>query len=223
MNLHTHILSEYQHSFNDLITSKNLKSSKGVKDAIRLNNDKEWSFMCTALDILNDTTLAIDNFLEYGLEGHSDGKDPDEMYLRLYGILNACYLQQFAIYNLYKICSLQNIDKTLKELNNLKIYELRNKLGAHSNDYKNKEGEIECYVINRGSLKGYLFEYSNNYNSTTEWVDLKECLVEHLLLIIDNLDKIYEKYINTLYKGKNSKPKECINKLAELRKMKDGI
>jgi hypothetical protein len=217
MNSYTQILSEYQHSFNDLITSRNLKSNKAVKDVIRLNNNKEWSFMCTALDILNDTTLAIDNFLEHGLEGHSDGNDPDEMYLRLYGILNACYLQQFAIYNLYKICNLEKLDKTLKELNDLKIYELRNKLGAHSIDYKNKDDELECYVINRSSLSGYLFEYSNNNNSEREWVNLKECLVEHLVLIIDYLDKVYEKYINTLYKGKNSKPKDHINKLAELR------
>lgn len=167
MNFYTQNLRKYESAFRDLVTLKNWSTNKGVKEAIKLNKSKDWSFICTALDVIGDTTLAIDNFLEFGLEGQTDGNDFGEKYLRLYGVLNACYLQQFAVLSLYKRCNLEKPDGVKQKLNDLKIYELRNKLGAHSTDYKNKqddkkEDSIESYVIIRISAKRYKFKYINN-------------------------------------------------------------
>jgi hypothetical protein len=176
MNTYTQILRKYETAFRDLVTFKNWGSDQNVKDTLKLNKAEDWSFICTALDVIGDTTLAISNFLEFGLEGHTDGNDFGEKYLRLYGVLNASYLQQFAVFSLYKRCNLEKLDDVKQELSNLKIYELRNKLGAHSTDYKNKQDNkkqdlIECYVIIRISAKGYNFEYINNESSKREWVD----------------------------------------------------
>jgi len=148
--------------------------------------------------------------------------------LRLYGVLNACYLQQFAVLSLYKRCNLEKPDGVKQKLNDLKIYELRNKLGAHSPDYKNKqddkkEDSIESYVIIRISAKRYKFKYINNESTEGEWVDLKEYLEEHLRLIVDLLDKIYEKSIKTLHKGENSKLQKHMQKLSELRILKHNM
>lgn len=220
MNTYTQILREYETAFRDLVTFKNLSTTKKVKEAIRLNKSEDWSFICTALDVIGDTTQAINNFLEFGLEGNTDGNDPGEKYLRLYGVLNATYLQQFALVNLYKKSNLFKPKDVIKKMEKLEIYNLRNKLGAHSNDYENDQGILESYVIIQISLKGYLFEYMNNDTSEREWVNLKKCLEEHLRLAIDLLDKVYDKSIKTIHKGEDSKKEEHLNILSKLRKLK---
>lgn len=223
MSPYTQILRKYETAFRDLVTFKNWNSKQSVKDTLKLNKSGDWSFICTALDVIGDTTLAISNFLEYGLEGHKDGSDFGEMYLRLYGVLNASYLQQFAIVSLYKRCNLPKSGDVIERLRKLNIYKLRNKLGAHSNDYKNEQDILESYVITRISAKGCQFEYKNNESSEREWIDLKKYLEEHLKLIIDLMDKIYEKSIKTLYKGEKDKQEEQNKILLDLRKLKEGI
>ena len=220
MNKSTDILREYETAFRDLVTFKNFNSNKDVKQTLRLNKREDWSFICSALDVIGDTTLAISNFLESGLEGQTDGNDFGEKYLRLYGVLNATYLQQFAIVGLYKKCNLTDPKDVIEKFKKLKIFELRNKLGAHSTEYSVGNGQVESYVIVRTSTEGHRLEFINNDSLIREWVDLKQYLEEHLLLIIDYLDKLYEKSIKTLHKGEESKIQEHMQKLSELRVLK---
>ena len=215
----THVLRQYECAFRDLITFKNLSTDQNVQKALRLNKRADWDVICTALDVIGDTTLAINNFLEFGLEGYTDRDDFGEIYLRLYGVLNATYLQQFAILSLYKRFNLDKPKEVIDSLKNLKVFELRNKLGAHSTNYKNKEDLPESYVINRLSAKGFRLEYKNNKSLEPEWIDLKQCIKEHLVLIIDLLDKIYEKSIKTLYKGEEANIQKQMQILSELRNL----
>jgi len=62
------------------------------------------------MDTIGDTTLAIDHFNKTGI-----GQDEGEKYLRLYGLLQAVYLQQDAIKFLF-----QTIKKCFDEKNKLK-------------------------------------------------------------------------------------------------------
>lgn len=215
----THVLRQYECAFRDLITFKNLSTDQNVQKALRLNKRADWDVICTALDVIGDTTLAINNFLEFGLEGYTDRDDFGEIYLRLYGVLNATYLQQFAILSLYKRFNLDKLKEVIDSLKNPKVFELRNKLGAHSTNYKNKEDLPESYVINRLSAKGFRLEYKNNKSLEPEWIDLKQCIKEHLVLIIDLLDKIYEKSIKTLYKGEEANIQKQMQILSELRNL----
>jgi len=50
------ILREYETAFRDLVTQKNWSSNQRVKETLRLNKDQDWSFICTALDVIGDTT-----------------------------------------------------------------------------------------------------------------------------------------------------------------------
>ncbi|MEM9391533.1 MAG: hypothetical protein AAGA02_13735 [Bacteroidota bacterium] len=43
--------------------------------------------------LLEDTSQAIDNYFEFGLEGPTKYKNFGERYLRLYGLLNSAYMQ----------------------------------------------------------------------------------------------------------------------------------
>lgn len=58
----------------------------------------DWNTLCASMDTIGDTTLAIDYFKETGI-----GQDDGEKYLKLYGLLQAVYLQQDAIKFLFQI------------------------------------------------------------------------------------------------------------------------
>lgn len=226
----TEIIRKYETAYRDLVTFRNWSDSKNVEETLRLNKEQDWSFICTALDVIGDTTLAIQNFLEYKLEGPNGTDSYGEKYLRLYGILNSTYLQQEAIYSLYKFNNVPDPKKVSERIKQLKIFEIRNKIGAHSSDYIANKGKdsakdvVESYIPIRPTLHGYYFEYLNNEKSTDPVsVDLKECISEHLILIIDLLDKIYEKAIKTIYRGNQLKLDEELNKLTELRRLKNKI
>lgn len=214
------VLREYECAFRDLVTYKNISSRKKITEKLRLNKTEDWSFICTSLDVIGDTASAINNFLEYGLEGHSDGDDAGEKYLRLYGVLNAAYLQQFALLDLHRKCNVPDPKKILEKIKTLEVFELRNKLGAHSVDYLNNNKELENYVLIQNSMKGYTFQYMNNDSMIRTWVDVRKCLVEHLEFAIFSLDKIYVKYIETIHRGEDSKIKEHLNRLSSLRAIK---
>ncbi|MBA4349229.1 MAG: hypothetical protein C0415_04480 [Thermodesulfovibrio sp.] len=168
--------------------------------------------------------MAIDNFLRFGLNGPTRYDEPGEKYLRLYGVLNATYLQQQAIHNLFKLNNVSNPKKEKEKIEGLKIREVRHKLGAHSNDYLADPHQkiIESYVPVRIMLSGFNCEFINNETLRSERVNLKTAIEYHLKLMIELLDKIYEKAITTFYKGNQKRINEYKEKLKDLRIEKEG-
>ena len=58
------------------------------------------------------------------------------MYLRLYGVLNAIYLQLGGIIDLMKLFNIREQKQIEKQLKSLEIIEFRNKVGSHTTKYK---------------------------------------------------------------------------------------
>jgi hypothetical protein len=217
------VLNNYATAFRALMNEKVLSSSRKIKELLRLNKEEDWGFICTAMDIVDDASTAIRNFLQFGLDGPTKYEDMGERYLRLYGVLNATYIQQQAILNLYRLMNVPNLSDAKKKIGALKIREVRHKVGAHSNDYINSDTDrLESFVPVRLSLSLYYCQYVNSENLVIEGVDLKESLEEHLTLMIELLDKSYEKTVRTLYKSDKKKVEEFHKKLCELRIVRDG-
>lgn len=102
------------------------------------NNDPDLFRAC--IDLLEDSQYAIDEVFKNGLitESNSHG----EQYLRLYGVLNAYYLQLGAITDLARLFNLDGQKQIRADLKSAKIIELRNKLGSHTTSYLHaREGE----------------------------------------------------------------------------------
>lgn len=216
-------LEAYSRAFRDLINSKVLSDRSSIRTVLRLNSDKDWSFICAAMDLVGDTCSAVANFLRYGIDGPTKYNDTGEKYLRLYGILSATYIQQEAVLKLHKLTNTPEVNDATKKIVTLQIREIRHKLGAHSTDYLNRaNGQTECYVPVQATLNGLSCDYLNN--ETLEWgsVDLRKCLEEHLVLLAGLMDKIYEKTIKTLYKEHKKKLTAHLDRLHDLRIMKDG-
>lgn len=67
---------------------------------------------------------AMGNFQKYGLDGPTKFEDLGEKYLRLYGFLNATYIQQAAVLSLYKFLNVPNPKEAKKRIEVLKIREV---------------------------------------------------------------------------------------------------
>lgn len=217
------ILEKYCDAFRDLVNTTNMSSDKSIKTLLKLNKEEDWGFICTAMDTIGDSCSAIKSFLRFGLDGPTRYNDFGERYLRLYGVLNATYIQQEGIYNLYKLTNVQNSGEVYDRIKDLKVRDARHKLGAHSNDYLNrKSGKQESFVPIQVELSGFICQCINNSTNEIEEFDLLECLNEHLQLMIELLDKTYEKTINTLYKTKGRTRDEFIERLSDLRFIRSG-
>lgn len=94
-------------------------------------NDFHLLESCT--DLIEDTDYAIQDFLVNGLE--TKLKSQGELYLRLYGILNAIYLQINAIIELVEIFKANNKKEVISKFKDLDIYKLRNMVGSHTVNY----------------------------------------------------------------------------------------
>lgn len=164
--------------------------------------------------------------MKFGLSSPTgEAGDKGEKYLKLYGILNATYLQQNSIFKIYKILNGPDIDSAKDNINLLAIRELRNKLGAHSIDHSNSSGakELETFIPFRQSMRDFEFdyEYHNGNESKKHHADLKPAIEDHLRLMVDLYDKVFEKTMKTLYSNNPDKLTSTLAQLEELRNLKN--
>ena len=110
------------------------------------NSPDEWNRYCVSIDTLGDTVEALTHF-----ESEGFGKTIQEKYLRLYGVLQAVFLQQDSITNLYEIF----VDKFENIILNIdywkEIRELRNLTVGHPIEMKRAGATKRCF-INRLSI-----------------------------------------------------------------------
>lgn len=220
------LVESYGGAFRDLINSKVQPAKLTIREVLKLSKDEDWAFLCSAMDIIGDACLAIDNFLKFGLDGPTKYEEVGERYLRLYGILSATYIQQEAVLKLFQLV---NVRPSLKEgkdmIEALEIRHLRHKLSSHSTNYKDKKtGSIETYVPIRVDLRGFHCGYMNNEAIKIYSVDLEKAIYDHLETLIEMQDKILEKAIRTFYKGQKTSEglKEFSERLKDLRIIRKG-
>jgi hypothetical protein len=226
----TGIIENYIKTIRDLINSKvrgyqePTKKYKTFSDYIEhklgFSKSDEWNFFCACMDLVEDTNLAIENFIKFKVEGPTKYNDVGEKYLRLYGFLNATYIQQNALLTLCEVFKISNLKSHQKAILDLKIREIRNKLASHSNSYgKSKKEPI---FLARIGLSGTKVTYGSGCRGKFETLDLSNLLQEHLKTIIEMLDLILEKGINYIYQSNKKLKKTYIERLEDIRQEKKG-
>jgi len=123
------------------IALRDVKGSIDFEDAFKrrlgFQSSTDWKKFRACVDLLEDTEYAIESAFQFQLGDLSiKNNDHGELYIRLYGILNAVYLQSKAFVEISKLLHYPNpklIDKSFKEL---KIYKLRGIAGSHTVDYE---------------------------------------------------------------------------------------
>jgi len=219
------VVESYGSTFRNLINAKVQPTKLTIRKALKLSKNEDWSFLCSAMDIIGDACLAIDDFLRFSLDGPTKYDEIGERYLRLYGILTATYIQQEAVLKLYQLV---NVPPTLKDgkamIDQLEIRLLRHKLSSHSTNYLDKRGTIETFVPIRMNLRGFNCGYFDNKAIKAYNVDLMKAISEHLETLVEMLDRILDKAIRTFYKGQETCKdyKDFLERLKELRIIRNG-
>lgn len=186
--------SLYEHSkrIRDLINNPR-------KRHVLLKNRALWNQLCSCLDVIGDSELAIDAY-----SARSFGEEDGTEYLAIYGLLQALFLQQDAIRNL---CESLGIPRLIENYPRLQeVREIRNDSIGHptkkdrNRGRKKKDQPIFSYHhISRSSLspKGFqLISYYSNGKSEFKDVsipdlitDQKKYVSEILLSIVDRLEQ----------------------------------
>lgn len=224
----TELLDEINDLFIKITRNKIFKNEKDpfsehVQKCLRLNKVEDWNYILASEDILEDSNAAISSFLKFGTSGPTKYDDLGEKYLRLYGVFNAAYLQQQAVFNIYKFFQCQNVKAVKKEFNTLQIIELRHKLAAHSANYDDRDsGLVHTFVPIQIELEDFKCSYSNYNNDEYHSVDLKKAITEHLKLMCKTYLKIIKKSVTTIYKSNPEKIDAIMKKVRPFIKMTEG-
>ena len=218
MNSPNSILESYASAFRDLVNARVWGKVESPAKALRLLNDLDWNFICVAMDVVGDASLALESSLKFSLDGPTRYKDTGERYLRLYGLLSAAYVQQQAVLKLYSLMNCRNPKNIKTEFDKLEIRTLRHQLASHSLDFN----RTQAFVPVRIGLSGFSCMVTENRGGNTRTIKLDEAVKTHCVAVTSVLDRIYEKSVKTLYRGQSTRIAKFNKKLEDLRFVRDG-
>ncbi len=222
------LLDEINNLFIKITRDKIFKDEKEdflshVQQCLKLNRKEDWNYILASEDILEDSNFAIANFLRFGISGPTKYGDMGEKYLRLYGILNATYLQQQAVFNLFKFFQCPDIKSKKKVIDALEVVSVRHKLAAHSANYEDKESqEMHVFVPVRMELNDFECSYFNHHNDSYTTVNLTDALEKHLELMCSTYLEVVKKMIATIYKSNKEKQEELLKRISPFEDMLAG-
>jgi hypothetical protein len=188
------ILDAYASQFRSLLNDKVIPTNDPIRKTLRLSKDSDWEFLCASMDIVADASQAIEHVQRFGLYGATKYIETGECYLRLYDLLSAAYIQQDAVFKIYKMMNVTNPGSAKKRINELEIRSLRHKIAAHSTNY-DSDGTLEAYAPVRFEIKDKAISYVKYTDGFTpiKSVDLEDAIEIHLQLMNCMMDKILEK------------------------------
>lgn len=222
------LLNEINEFFIKLTRNKIFKNEKDdfsshVQSCLKLSKKEDWNYILASEDILEDSNLAIGEFLKFGMSGPTKYDKLGEKYLRLYGVLNAVYLQQQAILNLYKFFQCENVGKKRDEIAKLEITEVRHKLGSHSANFDDKTSDVmQVFVPVRFDMSDFKCNYFNHVDDSSHSVDLEVSIEQHLKEMCRTYIEIVKKTINTIYKCNVEKKADLLEIISPFESMIDG-
>ena len=217
------ILASYASAFRDLVNDRIWGKGESAAKALRLKDDRDWDFICVAMDVVEDASLALGSFLHFSLDGPTRYEDIGERYLRLYGLLSAAYVQQQAVLKLYSLMNCPNPKTIRDEFDKLEIRTLRHQLASHSLDFLPLgESRTQAFVPVRVGLSGFSCTVTENRGGATRTINLDEAVKAHCAAVTLVLDRIYEKSLKTIFKGQATKIAKFNKKLKDLRFVRDG-
>ena len=147
----------------------------------------EWNALCVAMDTLGDSCLALGYYEASGI-----GKEDSEKYLKLYGLLQAIFLQQDSIRQLNRVflgSDLQSDSDSAWK----KIRDLRNLTVGHPIEKREKAGTKRCFIsrvtIRTGGFQLLIWNSDKEQNEFED-VDLQSLYKQYKLEAVKHLESI---------------------------------
>jgi len=156
-----------------------------------------WNALCVAMDTLGDTCLSLEYYEASGI-----GNEYGEKYLKLYGLLQAIFLQQDSIRKIYRIF----IESDLQSDSDsawAKIRDLRNLTVGHPIEKKpikkKHETETKRSFISRVTIHSDGFQLivwnKNKEEKECKELNLKSLYEKYKTEAIEHLENIYQAQI----------------------------
>jgi len=174
-------------------------------------NPEALSLLQSAQDILGDSNIAIEEFKEYINERND--LPISEMYLLIYGVLNAVYIQLQALETFYDIFQVDKNSSKLPEIKRLGILQLRHKIAAHPLNYGRAKKAPESFRLIRSSVTHPQSISVMNHRNEIEEFDIPYGLVEFDMqkeLILNDLIIVV---INNFHSNDFNKRDQLLKKL----------
>ena len=169
----------------------------------------DYKRLRSCIDLVEDTEYAIIDYFTYKLRTCQKGQRFGEKYLRLYGLLNAIYLQVQAIIRVAELVKFPRKKAILIQMNELTILRVRHIAGAHTVNYleNNELGlsstgkQMDYYRITQMDLHpdGTRISLVSGRNGFKQY-NLNELVYEYALVSERILFEVVGKYIGSLCK-----------------------
>ncbi len=154
-----------------------------LRQYFNFKNNNQIKHYEACINILQDTDAALINAFKFQLcDMSSQSRSYEDMYLRLYGILDTAFMQYGAYKRLRYLLKHPEMKDTENQFDRLDLIQLRHKAGAHSMDYNDKGNHretrdsyrlVQHYLTARGE-RICLVDSNENW----EEYNLMDCLVE---------------------------------------------
>ena len=145
----SHPLYQKMSTIRDLINSPR-------KQHILFQDSILWAMLCSCMDTIEDTELALESFLNLDTDSSNEGRN----YLRIYGALQALIVQQEAVENLHEALGIQYTEDSSLE----KIRHIRIDAAGHPTNRGNKKA---FNFINRSTLSSQVFQLITYYRKNS--------------------------------------------------------
>ena len=196
------------------LEEKEQRFTNKIRELFRLDNDLGWSFYCASLDTIGDSNLAIVSFQNYKLR-LANGIVSGDQYLRLYGLLNAVYVNYGAIITLADLVKIKS--KELEDsFKNTSILFIRNALAAHPTNFNSGDGKVN-YKIVRCSIRDEKNVTIVNHVNESKKFNLIDSVDEYIRLAEDVLHKICLKLIQIRFESSKAKIDDLAGKLEKIK------
>ena len=126
------------------------------KQNILLQDNILWHMLCSCMDTIEDTELALESFLKLD----TDSSDEGRIYLRIYGAMQALFVQQEAVKNLHESLQIPYTEDSSIE----KIRHIRIDTAGHPTNRGNKKA---FNFISRPTLTPNSFELLTFYRTNS--------------------------------------------------------
>jgi len=181
-------LGQLESHFRDLVNNQ----GQGCLHYDLSQDTKSYNILCSAMDIIEDITMAFDSYLDHQNDDKGLG------YIYIFGVLEALYIQQNAVtalsHIIYEFCKIKTKFNLTEEYPELKeIREIRHWIAGHPT----KSDDDRSHFITRHSVSPQGFDFISITKSNE--MEFKTANLHKLIKIQANfLPKAIEKLIALL-------------------------
>lgn len=160
------------------------------KKNILLQDKILWHMFCSCMDTIGDTEIALESFLKLDTDSSDEGRN----YLRIYGALQALYVQQDAIKYLHDALKIPySIDPLVQN-----IRDIRNNATGHptNRNYKKEFNFISRVTLTPQSFELLTFYRTNSGNCDLDTkhnnINIPDLIVTQINVFVEVLNNIIE-------------------------------